>query len=356
VVYSYQTGECYKSKIYNNLAHDPIVGPKPIPYLQVATLQEYTASLGVPGQTKIMVIDVSHDIHGADVPNPPGVRDFRIRVWDVNLNLLADAIYTSTVTDTLVDVVTNLSNQLISVLAGLGFTIVGDTSLLRVSLEADQDFKLLGTGNGEYPYYTSGPPGPTVLNPLWVVQAQAFIPGIPGTGILPQLSKVTISQSQVIPNATYIITFLDQIGNKHTASYHSDSLVNGARIMAGLADAITAQQPSDPFFASLVLTVNSTEPSLNISSLQPTSIDVVIGIQSSLYWELVPFPLALADQVIRGAYADLLKEWSQADKGIAEEQIVPTETATSSHDFESQPNTKLTSQQIAYSRYKIIPP
>jgi hypothetical protein len=356
VVYSYQTGECYKSKIYNNLAHDPIIGPRPVPYLQVATLQEYQASLGIPGQTKIMLVDLAHGELGENVPDPPYNSNFRLPVWDTNLNILVNALHTTVVSDTLVTVVTDISNQLIAALTGLGFTITADTTALTITLEADQNFKLLGSGLDDFPYYTTGPPGPSVSHPLHVVQVQAFIPGVPGTGIIPQLSKVTISQGQVIPNAIYTISFFDQSGARHTASYQSDNLVNGARIMAGLADAIAAQQASDPFFAALVLTVDSTEPSLTVASLQPTSIDVVIGIQSSLYWELVPFPLALADQVIRGAYADLLKEWTQAAQGMAEEQIVPTETATSSHDFESQPNTKLTSQQIAYSRYKITPP
>jgi hypothetical protein len=69
------------------------------------------------------------------------------------------------------------------------------------------------------------------------------------------------------------------------------------------------------------------------------------------WWELVPFPLALADQIIRGANADVLKEWGQTPEGQAEEQAVGSETAVRAQAFTSQQT--LTEERKPTSRYQL---
>ena len=73
----------------------------------------------------------------------------------------------------------------------------------------------------------------------------------------------------------------------------------------------------------------------------------------SAWWEIVLFPRVISEQVMRGAHADLLKEWGQTDKAGVEEQAVPAETAVSEVEFNTTPNPPLTGQQRAMSRYKV---
>jgi hypothetical protein len=72
---------------------------------------------------------------------------------------------------------------------------------------------------------------------------------------------------------------------------------------------------------------------------------------SSTFWDLVPFPLALVDQVVRGAYAEALKEGGQTDKGAAEEQIVPTEQTVAVDKFRGHQFLPLADQVQQTSRY-----
>ena len=59
------------------------------------------------------------------------------------------------------------------------------------------------------------------------------------------------------------------------------------------------------------------------------------------------------DAVMRGAVADLNREWGQSDKAAAEEAVVPQETDIAAGDFTTMPDPPLTTQQAPYSRYKV---
>jgi hypothetical protein len=62
------------------------------------------------------------------------------------------------------------------------------------------------------------------------------------------------------------------------------------------------------------------------------------------WWTLVPFPFELIDEVVRGVYADALKEEGQAEKAATEEQAVPAEGSISVGSILKPPQDTLTDQ------------
>lgn len=356
-VYSYRTGECYKSRVNNNLGNDPAdLGISPPPHLGVETTSQYSTSFGVAGQNKIMQVGLFlPSTPGGPVtiiPDPPAAgSSFRITVMDVTGTILGTAFTVGTGTSTLADAVTDLYNQLVAALGGSGFIITPDTIGLTITIEHNSDFQLINPNSSDYPvYYATTSAAPRMLANQ---QLQAYVAAVSSTVVIPQVSKVTIGAGQVIPGATYQATFVDSSSQPHVVEYLADNFVSGEQIVTGLSDAIIAAQAGDAFLQALTLSPNASEPSLTIQSLTPVGIDVQIFTLGSPYWELVPFPLALFEPVLVGAGSDVLKEWGLQDKGLAEEQLVSQETAQSSGDFETAPTAPLTEQQKAFSRYRI---
>jgi hypothetical protein len=64
-------------------------------------------------------------------------------------------------------------------------------------------------------------------------------------------------------------------------------------------------------------------------------------------WSLVPFPQALANQVVRGAYSDMLRTEGQTDKGQVEEQGALGEMSETLQAKIAPPYDSLTDQQPA---------
>jgi hypothetical protein len=56
--------------------------------------------------------------------------------------------------------------------------------------------------------------------------------------------------------------------------------------------------------------------------------------------------------VMRGAIADLDREWGQDSKADAQEGVVPQESDIASNDFTTMPTPPLTGQQAPLSRYR----
>jgi hypothetical protein len=93
---------------------------------------------------------------------------------------------------------------------------------------------------------------------------------------------------------------------------------------------------------------------LGTLSYEPVGGNVYTSIQASntnhppaanpAWWELVAFPTEIIDLVLRGSYADALREDGQNEKGVAEEQAVITEAQQKIQSRRGLPYDLLTDQ------------
>jgi hypothetical protein len=358
--YSSNTGECYRSRLNNNLGHDPSFSVSPtVPHLSNTLTQEFSVTSPIPDQNKIMQVSVGSIGFGYPrpshpLPDPPPVGSvFAIPVMDENYAILATANFTTTGPgDTLDIILVNLRNQLQAALGGLGFTFTENIPDLTLSIEHNSNFSLANPDTSDYPKYTDT----TGANPLVTIQVQGYVQGTVGGVITPQTVLITISSEQVFGGATYQATFNDSGGGIHIVQYTAAPFDDGGAILSGLATAMSNAQSVDPFFESVGTSLDTTAQTLEVRTvIPPVGIDVEILLTGSPWWETVPFPDALFNQVVRGAVADLLAEWGQTDKSLAEEALVPQEQAQSRGDFETTPTPALTQQQKPFSRYRIQP-
>jgi hypothetical protein len=239
-----------------------------------------------------------------------------------------------------------LQGQLSAALTG--FTVTLNPTPLKTTLENASDFRV--SANIQLA-------GSSVTYPLVVTQTQKYVPATaPAPGVGQQL-KLTLTQEQVVPGALYTLEFTTVDGEQHLAAYTALPTDNMQQILSGLMDNVIALQPTDPFFAGVTSTLDAVSPSATFT------IDQTLGMvsmhtditapssTSSTFWDLVPFPLALVDQVVRGAYAEALKEGGQSDKGAAEEQTVPTEQTVAVDKFRGHQFLPLADQVQQTSRY-----
>ncbi len=348
-VYSYTSGECYRSKVSGNINHDPsrtFSDPDGTDQQPNQLPTELTVPLtqGNPGiAEQSQIVDVIFNTPSLIISDPPAVNTrFFVEVVDVAGALLGNATNIANGTDTLAVIMTDLQTQLAAALTG--FTVTVDTLTLTIRIEDNSQFKV---NQAFWGLFTQ----PNINVP--VRQIQAYIAAVADTATTRQVIEFTLTVDDVIPGATYSLTFRGAAGEKHTVTYVATDSDNAEQILSSLIAAITVAADTDDFFVDVWSELNTTSLVAAFSTSTPVSIDAVMTLPGSPWWELVPFPRALADQVIRGAYADLLREWGQADKGAAEEQAVPQETQTSESDFDTTPNPPLTGQQRAISRYRI---
>jgi hypothetical protein len=186
--------------------------------------------------------------------------------------------------------------------------------------------------------------------PLSTQILQPYVPPAPPDAGQSQLTQVTISGDQVMGSTVYALMFRDLEGGVHTASYDSAPTDGLAEIVTGLAAAITGS--SDPWFGGVTLTVDTTLGTIQIATGGWVSTDASMSPGVSTYWEWVPFPYALAEPVIRGAYGDALREAGQTDKAMAEEQATLQEGADRVTKALAPGYNDLTDQRAPAPRYR----
>jgi hypothetical protein len=135
--------------------------------------------------------------------------------------------------------------------------------------------------------------------------------------------------------------------------YVSQLYDSSAQILQGIILAVEAAAATDTFWQGVQLAFDPSGITLDVSVRDRVSVALRPAPTGSGWWELVPFPKAIADAVMRGAVADLNREWGQTDKAAAEEAVVPQETDIAAGDFTTMPDPPLTTQQAGYSRYKV---
>ena len=365
VVYSYTTGECYKSKVDHNLNHDPAstfsvpphqsTEPVTLPPPSVDITQERTPpSVGVPARNQILVLSMSDEFTGSTPTDPPELgTDFVVQVQDTATSiLLASVLHTANGTESIADVVTNLVAQLIADPDLSAYTITAGAT--TITLEAPA---LFTCPLSSYTILSEG--GPTHL--MKQVITQTYFPGLSTASGQSQITQITLNAETTFPGAVYELTVIESNGTTHVIDYASNLYDGSEQILNGLI--LATEASTDTYWSSLVKTFDATNLTLDlstndefathISAQRPPPPGVHPPTVGGAYWELNPFPRAIVEAVVRGAYADLLKEWGQTDKGSAEEGVVPSETQISEGDFTPTPNPALTGQQRAMSRYRL---
>ncbi len=357
VTYSPFSGECYRSRVYGNINHDPSksfqLPPLPpdeeTPEVESETppvvdvFQEYIPSdPGSPGQTGIFRININLLRPGPNAPDPVTSGTFQIRVVDADGIQIGSAGHAVSGSESLSSITSDLAAQLVSSLP-MSFVVTTNTITFSVTLE---DLSGFGISQG---YYSSTDPA-TVKQFMRVAQNQTYIPPRDPVIGQAQATSVTITGEATIPGGLYRLTMTGSDGTPHPIEYQSLITDTAAQMIEGWVAAIAAS--SDDFWTTVTLQAAPGQGILFLEIEDNASTSAAIILIGDPYWEWNPFPQVLAEQVVRGAYADLLKEWGQTDKGLAEEQQVPAEAATSEGDFATTPNPPLSGQQVPMSRYK----
>jgi hypothetical protein len=118
---------------------------------------------------------------------------------------------------------------------------------------------------------------------------------------------------------------------------------------------ILAAFKADTFLQTLPVTPDLMNMTLAIASpIQQITVDAqILPPQPDPTWQLIPFPFALVDMVLRGAYADALSEWGQVEKAAAEEKQSTEELVARAGAFLGPPYDKITDQEQPQPRYTV---
>jgi hypothetical protein len=378
LAYSPFSGECYISKSGGNLGHDPTgqqgATPPPLTVVVTQTAEPETPAIaGRPQITKVTqrteLLASSLTQHGWDILDSTGA-------------VIASATYAAGVSEPAASILTAIYNSLVANPALSAFTFTLDTTGLIIQMQASQFFAVrsyyfayttpatepvttgmaptpgeLVTGDdlatvtigAPYPW----PPAQTVYNTInnlqYYVQDVIFVPG------KAQIIELTMSAQSAVAGASYQLTFTDTVGPSHTIDYLNDPALSSAGILQGIMQEIEAFP--DPFFNAMSLILNAPLLKLTFAAYDMVSLNAAVVPQpkGNAWWTLVPFPLALVEPVVRGAYSDALREAGQTDKGMAEEQGAVQEGADRINKAAATPYDLLTDQQRPAPRYRTTP-
>jgi hypothetical protein len=353
VVYSYTSGEVYRSKATGNIGHDPVStssGPSddttvdrelivPPPTTEI-TQTFVPTNLGLASRNEIMEINLLGLSSPPDPSDPPPSGATWVISVIVEGGSLGSAVHIANGTDTLAVVATDLKTQL-DALTGITATV--NTTTFVITCSAAFWF-----GLDQQTYQPSGQPAKLLRS----VITQTYSPAIPLAAGLPQVTQTTITPQTTYPGGKYSLVVIDSLGVEHAVEYESMVYDDSIQIMQGIINAAQAETDDD-FWETVQFTFDPTGITLDLSMNDSGAVMFRTQQTGGAWWELVPFPKALADAVMRGAVADLNREWGQSDKAAAEEQVVPQETDIASTNFTAMPVLPLTSQQTQRSRYRI---
>lgn len=362
VTYSYTTGQVYKSKANGNIGHDPAgtFSVPPIPHLiepqppapspDITTTQPWVPdNVGLSPRSQIVVIDFNQAIDGTPIPDPMPTSGMVVS-FNVNYGGVTPALANAPVAGTplsIADAIDDMVADLVAYVELSSFTITANHANKTITIENLSNFSI------ETAIYREGTDGPNHF--LKVTQTQSYIPEISSASGQRQITRIAMTDEATVPGSVYTLTVTGSDSVDHSVSYTSQLYDSGAQILFGLINEIAAAQllSIDPFWEGVQLVLDPDAVTLDISINQGFSVDATAPPPGSSWWELVPFPRAIADQVMTGALGDLLNEWGQFDKGAMVQQGVPAEAEISATDFMPTHNPPLSSQQKPMSRYQL---
>jgi hypothetical protein len=345
LVYSPASGQCYLSKSGANLGNDPTgqqgVDPAPLTVeLIQAAAPEQPEIIGRTQITKITqhteLLDTDQTRHTWDILDGTGA-------------VVGSATYLAPLGAAPADILTAIYNSLDANVALSAFTFTLDTTNLSIQIEANQFFAVRS-------YYYSSPPlpedtvmtgapadptelvygddaeivtvGPYPLPPTHTVyntinNLQYYVAAVAFAPAKAQIIQLTMSAQSAIPRAAYELDFTDVGAELHVAEFINNPGRSSLAILQGIVAVIEAS--TDPFFNAMSTSIDPIALTLKFASYDLVSLNAEIVPMGSAWWEPVLFPLALVEPVVRGAYADALREAGQTDKAMAEEQITVQE-------------------------------
>lgn len=351
------TGECYKSRTPNNKGHDPSVlfSPQPndtdvgvhLPLTTEITQERALTNPGMLQVNEILRVSLLSMSPGPDPVDPPPSGSF----WSIVT--LSDvgghagiAVHTANGTETLAAITTAMAADLSGDLAGFGYTVTADTINNVITITGPESFQ-----PDIHCIYT--PPGGSPVSRLKVVISQPFVPAVTAVDPVPQLSVLTVTSANVSTGATYQVVFTDPFGVQHMVEYTATSTDSMVQILHGLSVAIETARATDAFFDTVAVSIDTVLNTLTFSTIDEISVDANVGVPASAWWELVQFPQALADPIIRGEVSDIYREEGQTDRADGEEKKVETELGVAASKFTAPESDQLTNQQKSKSRYSI---
>jgi hypothetical protein len=358
VAYSYTTGEVYRSKASNNIGHDPAVSftvpPNPVilpvpmvPPPTTEVTQEFTPNNpGLAQRNQITVVTFVSNSDDVPLPDPPlAGTNLYVSVYDNPPNtLLGDSLHVATGAESVAAIITAMRTVLAAQPGLSTFTITADTTAKTITFNNASAFVCAQS----FFQFTDG-----ITHLMRSVDTQTYIPLFAAASGQAQITRVTITPDTTHPGAVYELHVIGSDGTDHAVEYASALSDSSVQIFQGLI--LATETSTDTFWGSVVLSFDPTGITLDIAVRDRFSVTPITrpAPGQGQWWELVPFPKALADQVMRGGYADLLKEWGQTDKGLTEEQAVPVEDGVATSKFASMPDPPLTGQERGLSRYRL---
>jgi hypothetical protein len=342
MVYSPVSGECYQSLIAGNTNILPTFAANTMSVvLQQAFVAAIPASAAVNQQVTI---------HVADDPNYAAVNDiYNFVIADVGALSLPQVTYTTTGGQTLDQVLTALVGLTWPNLPSGGatpITVTKDTPNGNLILTAPAVFAV----RTAQAVYQAGVSGPYITTNLTVRIVTSYAPAQSAVPLVPQQSLLTLPNPALNPGSTYLLNFIDQNGFAHNIAYVSVATDTANTILA----ALVAKFNQDSWLQGISLTPNYTNNTLLMSLGAPFQLNAVQQPpDSTAAWGLVPFPFALVDIVLRGAYSDCLKEWGQHEKASESEKAAGEEALIRGKAFTAPLQDQLSDKTFPKNRYTI---
>jgi len=346
-------GECFKSRVNNNVGHNPAdpsfsghpppAEPTPSPLATEITQEAIGDDPGVAAKNKQMTVDLAVLGGTVTIPDPPPIgTSFNIKVTPAGGSSVAKT-RNGDGSSSLEDLATGLAGDLSADpgLAAFTITSFGTT----ITFEAANDFEL----------FASYGPGGGVSYPMVTTQQQAYTAAVAASPGQPQVTKVSVSDDQVNRDTEFTVTLIDALGTEHPFSYTANVNDSALQVLNGIAASLASAGATDPVLATVSASIDTALNTIAFSSPKAAAVDASFLPVASAYWEWVPFPLELVDPVVRGAYSDALREDGQHDKAQAEEQAAMAEVNFKRNAILAAPYDLMTDQARAAARYDTPP-
>lgn len=353
LVYSPVTGECYRSLINSNRGNDPAAGEEPPNVLQSQVLQEFTPdSPATSAQDEIWkfqvdvntwynLIDTTYHIVLADSQGM--YHDFGyttpsagLTISDIMDGLIAAAGAGDAFSQSLTFTKDIPNGDLYISLSTEAFSNVMFHPVLVMGQKNGSDIKQNGLNE---------------IIAFPATETQKYSPGNSAVPSVPQITEVTLQPATWVSGATYEVVITEPTNVQHTVTYQSNVIDGKSDVVNG----VIAGFSGDEYLQSVVITPDLVNMKLTLATVNQATIHAQVVTIVSPKWLIVPFPFALVDAVLRGAYSDALKELGQIEKAAPEEQAVAVEASARSGAFMGPPFDKLTDQQQPKPHYQDTP-
>jgi len=341
LTYSPKSGECYASLVNNNIGNDPSITGTSVPQpAGVQLVQAFSSgTAAVAGQDEVWSYNVAKNnwyqlaattftFGFGDANGAPHTFTYTTPSPGMGIGAVMTAIAAAAAAspDTWINALTFVQD------------LVNNKLLIHRSTSAFADKSSTITSS--------------TIASMDQVETLTYKAGTAAMPATAQVFSVNMQPGTWQSGATYQVIIVDASGTTHLVSYVSQPTDTTSQVIDGLLAGFNA----DPFLQTLPVTPDHLNMTLTIASpTQQLQVDGQILAPVSFKWLVIPFPFALVDAVLRGAYADALKEWGQTEKAGAEEKAVGEEVIVRGKAFTAPVTDKHSDQTFGKPRYTIPP-